>query len=109
VFVFHAPVSFRNTTSRMRSRATAPPPTGAALAVEQRCVSLGSISIAVGLRLDRGAPSRGRRAVSAGRLRSGARVIVNSSRSVEEGEMLARSLPEAVYVQGDVSREEDGE
>lgn len=37
----------------------------------------------------------------------GARVIVNSSRSVEEGEMLARSLPEAAYVQGDVSREED--
>jgi len=37
----------------------------------------------------------------------GARVVVNSSRSVEEGEMLARSLPEAVYVQGDVSREED--
>ena len=37
----------------------------------------------------------------------GARVIVNSSRSVEEGEMIARSLPEAVYVQGDVSREED--
>ena len=37
----------------------------------------------------------------------GARVIVNSSRSVEEGEMLARSLPDAVYVQGDVSREED--
>ena len=37
----------------------------------------------------------------------GARVIVNSSRSVEEGETFARSLPEAVYVQGDVSREED--
>ncbi len=37
----------------------------------------------------------------------GARVIVNSSRSVEEGELLARSLPEAVYVQGDLSREED--
>ena len=37
----------------------------------------------------------------------GARVIVNSSRSVEEGETLARSLPAAVYVQGDVSREED--
>ena len=37
----------------------------------------------------------------------GAKVIVNSSRSVEEGEMLARSLPEAVYVQADVSREED--
>lgn len=37
----------------------------------------------------------------------GARVIVNSARSVEEGEMLARSLPEAVYVRADVSREED--
>ncbi len=37
----------------------------------------------------------------------GARVLVNSSRSVEEGEALARSLPEAVYVQGDVSREDD--
>ena len=37
----------------------------------------------------------------------GARVVVNSSRSVEEGEMLARSLPEAVYVRADVSREED--
>jgi ketoreductase RED2 len=37
----------------------------------------------------------------------GARVIVNSSRSVDEGELLARSLPEAVYVQGDVSREEE--
>ena len=37
----------------------------------------------------------------------GARVIVNSSRSVEQGETLARSLPESVYVQGDVSREDD--
>ncbi len=37
----------------------------------------------------------------------GAMVIVNSARSVEKGEALARSLPEAVYVQGDVSREED--
>lgn len=37
----------------------------------------------------------------------GARVLVNSSRSVEEGEALTRSLPEAVYVQGDVSREDD--
>jgi len=37
----------------------------------------------------------------------GACVIVNSSRSVENGEKLARSLPEAAYVQGDVSREED--
>src|SRR5262249_41977130 len=37
----------------------------------------------------------------------GARGIVNSSRSVEEGEKFARSLPEAVYVQADVSREQD--
>jgi len=37
----------------------------------------------------------------------GARLIVNSSRSVDAGETLAASLPEAVYVQGDVSREED--
>jgi len=41
--------------------------------------------------------------------RDGARVVVNSSRSVEEGEALARSLPDAVYVQGDVSREEDAQ
>src|SRR5512132_3739050 len=47
------------------------------------------------------------RAVAERFARDGARVIVNSSRSVEEGEMVARSLPEAVYVQGDVSREED--
>ena len=39
--------------------------------------------------------------------RDGARVVVNSSRSVEEGECVAATLPEAVYVQGDVSREED--
>ena len=39
----------------------------------------------------------------------GARVIVNSSRSVEEGETLARSLSQAVYVQGDLSREEDAQ
>ena len=39
--------------------------------------------------------------------RDGARVVVNSSRSVEEGEALARSLPDAVYVQADVSQEED--
>jgi ketoreductase RED2 len=37
----------------------------------------------------------------------GARVVVNSSRSVEEGEALAGSLPEAVYVQADVSDEQD--
>ena len=37
----------------------------------------------------------------------GANVNVNSSRSVEEGEALADSLLESVYVQGDVSREDD--
>jgi ketoreductase RED2 len=47
------------------------------------------------------------RAVAERFAREGARVVVNSSRSVEDGESLARSLPEAVYVQGDVSREED--
>jgi len=47
------------------------------------------------------------RAVAERFAREGARVVVNSSRSVDEGEALARSLPEAVYVQADVSREED--
>jgi ketoreductase RED2 len=47
------------------------------------------------------------RAVAERFARDGAGVVVNSSRSVEEGEALARSLPDAVYVQGDVSREED--
>jgi ketoreductase RED2 len=47
------------------------------------------------------------RAVAERFARDGARVVVNSSRSVEEGDALARSLPDAVYVQGDVSREED--
>ena len=37
--------------------------------------------------------------------RDGARVVVNSSRSVEEGAALARSLPDAVYVQADVAEE----
>ena len=37
----------------------------------------------------------------------GARVVVNSSRSVAEGEALARSLSDAVYVQADVSQEEE--
>src|SRR4029450_4876589 len=37
----------------------------------------------------------------------GARVIVNSSRSVEEGETLARSLPQSEDVQGDVPPEGD--
>ncbi len=49
------------------------------------------------------------RAVAQRFAREGACVIVNSSRSVEEGEALARSLPDAVYVQGDVSREEDAQ
>jgi ketoreductase RED2 len=49
------------------------------------------------------------RAVAERFARDGARLVVNSSRSVEEGEALARSLPEAVYVQGDVSREEDAQ
>ena len=39
--------------------------------------------------------------------RDGARVVVNSSRSVEEGEELAKSLPDALYVQADVSQEDD--
>ncbi|HVH50872.1 MAG TPA: SDR family NAD(P)-dependent oxidoreductase, partial [Gaiellaceae bacterium] len=37
----------------------------------------------------------------------GARVVINSSRSVEEGEALARSLPDAVYVQADVAQEDE--
>lgn len=49
------------------------------------------------------------RAVAERFARDGACVVVNSSRSVEAGELLARSLPEAVYVQGDVSREEDAQ
>ncbi|HSX21184.1 MAG TPA: SDR family NAD(P)-dependent oxidoreductase [Gaiellaceae bacterium] len=47
------------------------------------------------------------RAVAERFARDGARVVVNSSRSVEEGEALAQSLPDALYVQGDVSQEED--
>ncbi len=41
--------------------------------------------------------------------RDGARVVVNSSRSAEEGERVAGSLPDAVYVQGDVSREDEAQ
>jgi ketoreductase RED2 len=37
--------------------------------------------------------------------REGARVVVNSARSVDEGEALAAALPAAIYVQGDVSLE----
>ena len=33
----------------------------------------------------------------------GARVVVNSARSVDAGQAVAESLPEAIYVQGDVS------
>jgi ketoreductase RED2 len=39
--------------------------------------------------------------------RDNARVIVNSAQSVAEGQALADSLPDAVYVQADVAREED--
>jgi ketoreductase RED2 len=46
------------------------------------------------------------RAVAERFARDGARVVVNSTRSVEEGEALAREL-DAVYVQGDVAREDD--
>jgi ketoreductase RED2 len=35
--------------------------------------------------------------------RAGASVLVNSARSVDEGEAVARSLPDALYVQGDIS------
>ncbi len=49
------------------------------------------------------------RAVAERFARDGASIIVNSSRSVEEGETLARSLPDAAYVQGDLSREEDAQ
>ena len=37
----------------------------------------------------------------------GCRVVVNSSSSVEAGENVAASLPDAIYVQGDISREAD--
>jgi ketoreductase RED2 len=37
----------------------------------------------------------------------GFRVVVNSARSVEAGEKLAASLPDARYVQADIAREED--
>jgi len=47
------------------------------------------------------------RACAARFARDGARIVVNSSRSVEEGEAFAKILPEAVYVQGDVALEAD--
>ena len=49
------------------------------------------------------------RAVAERFAREGARVVLNSSRSAEEGEALAGALEDAVYVQGDVSREEDAQ
>lgn len=36
---------------------------------------------------------------------SGAKVVVNSARSVEAGEAVAASLPDALYVQGDITAE----
>jgi len=47
------------------------------------------------------------RAVAARFALDGASVVVNSSRSIAEGEEFARTLPDAVYVQGDVSVEAD--
>ncbi len=40
--------------------------------------------------------------------RRGARVVVNSARSVDAGRAVATSLPEAIYVQGDVSDADTG-
>lgn len=37
---------------------------------------------------------------------AGAKVVINSSSSVAEGEALAKTLPETVYLQGDISDEE---
>jgi ketoreductase RED2 len=39
--------------------------------------------------------------------REGARIVVNSSTSVEAGESLARELPEACYIQADIGIEAD--
>jgi ketoreductase RED2 len=39
--------------------------------------------------------------------REGARLVVNSSKSVDEGQALASSLPDAIYVQGNVAVEDD--
>ena len=39
----------------------------------------------------------------------GARVVVNSSRSVAEGEALAADLPDACYVRGDITDPEDAQ
>ena len=49
------------------------------------------------------------RAIAQRLAEEGARVVVNSVRSVEAGEELAASLPEAIYVQGDVSEVEAAE
>jgi ketoreductase RED2 len=47
------------------------------------------------------------KAVATRYARDGARVVVNSARSVAEGEAFAAALPDATYVQGDVSVEAD--
>jgi len=47
------------------------------------------------------------KAVAARYGREGARVVVNSARSVVEGKAFAAVLPQAIYVQGDVSVEAD--
>jgi ketoreductase RED2 len=45
------------------------------------------------------------RAIAERFAQEGARVVVNSVRSIDEGKAFARSLPDAVYKQADVSRE----
>jgi ketoreductase RED2 len=47
------------------------------------------------------------RAVARSLASEGARIIVNSVRSIDEGRRLAESLPEAAYVQGDISQTAD--
>ncbi len=49
------------------------------------------------------------RAIAQRFARGGARVVVNSVRSVDEGTSFAGTLPDAIYVQADVSEEEDAE
>lgn len=46
-------------------------------------------------------------AVARGLASKGVRTVVNSAKSVDEGQRLAESLPDAIYVQGDVSKTED--
>jgi ketoreductase RED2 len=46
-------------------------------------------------------------AIARGAAAAGARVVVNSRSSTAEGEALAAELPDAVYVQGNIAREDD--